>query len=140
MKAGGAYVLGGAKICPQASGPLFTLVAGSVPAGRGFRRARGGPGGAGGDGQERVGEHRQGDVAVPGAVPADLVVVQASLILGLSDERAHDIEGGDPGGRLQLGPGWRLLGARLFHGWLRLHLLAHGYRICSENRYLGSRE
>jgi hypothetical protein len=35
----------------------------------------------GGDGEERVGEHGQGDVPVPGAVAADLVVVQAGLVL-----------------------------------------------------------
>lgn len=65
---GGAYVLGGAKRCPQASGPLFRW------------GARGG--GAGGDGEERVREHRQGDVPVPGAVTADLVVVQAGRSAG----------------------------------------------------------
>jgi hypothetical protein len=35
-----------------------------------------------GDGEERGREHRQGDVAVPGVVFADLVVVQAGLVLG----------------------------------------------------------
>lgn len=38
--------------------------------------------GGGGDGQEGVGEHREGDVSVPGVVPADLVLVQADLALG----------------------------------------------------------
>ena len=33
--------------------------------------------------QERVRQHRQGDVAVPGVVAADLVVVQPGLALGL---------------------------------------------------------
>lgn len=35
-----------------------------------------------GDGEEGVGEHRRGDVAVPGFPFADLVVVQAALVLG----------------------------------------------------------
>ena len=66
--------------------PFLPGSLGAFPqAGAGFRWARGGPGGAGGDGQERVGEHRQGDVPVPGAVLADLVVVQAGLILGLGE-------------------------------------------------------
>jgi hypothetical protein len=68
MNGGGAYVLGGAKRCPQASGPLFR---------------RGGPGGPGGDGEERVRQHRQGDVPVPGAVAADLVVIEPGFVLGL---------------------------------------------------------
>jgi hypothetical protein len=37
--------------------------------------------GGGGDGQERVCPHGQGDVAVPGVVAADLVVVEADLVL-----------------------------------------------------------
>ena len=45
----------------------------------------GGPGGVRGDGEERVREHGQGDVPVPGAVAADLVVVQAGLVLGLGE-------------------------------------------------------
>jgi hypothetical protein len=32
-----------------------------------------------------VGEHGQGDVPVPGPVAADLVVVQAGLVLGLGE-------------------------------------------------------
>src|SRR5258708_12627922 len=80
MKAGGAYLLGGAKTFPQASGPLFSRPAAGVPAGR--RRLRWlRPGGAGGGGEERVREHGQGDVPVPGTVLADLVVVQAGLVL-----------------------------------------------------------
>ena len=39
----------------------------------------------GGDGEERVGEHGQGDVPVPGPVAADLVVVQAGLVLRLAE-------------------------------------------------------
>ena len=35
----------------------------------------------GGDGQEGVGEHREGDVAVPGVVFADLVFVETDLVL-----------------------------------------------------------
>ena len=80
MSGGGLYVLGGAKICPQAAGPLFYRLAVVVPAGR-----RLGPGGVRGDGEERVGEHGQGDVPVPGLVLADLVVVQAGLVLGLGE-------------------------------------------------------
>ena len=34
------------------------------------------------DGEERGCEHGQGDVSVPGVVLADLVVVQAGLVLG----------------------------------------------------------
>jgi len=41
--------------------------------------------GVGGDGEERVGEHGQGDVPVPGAVAADLVVVKADLVLRLAE-------------------------------------------------------
>jgi hypothetical protein len=78
--------LHGAKICPQASGPLLPRSLGAYPqAGTGSGGRGGGPGGAGGDGQERVGEHRQGHVAVPGAVLADLVVVQAGRVLGLGE-------------------------------------------------------
>jgi hypothetical protein len=44
-----------------------------------------GPHGAGGDGEEGVREHRQGDVPVPGAVLADLVAVQAGLVLRLRE-------------------------------------------------------
>jgi len=82
--AGGAYVLGGANGCPQGSGPLFSggVV---VPAGRGRARGRSWPGVAGGDGEEGMGEHGKGGVPVPGAVLADLVVVQAGLVLGLGE-------------------------------------------------------
>ena len=41
-------------------------------------------GGTGGDSQERVREHGQGDVPVPGAVPADLIVIQACLVVRLA--------------------------------------------------------
>lgn len=36
----------------------------------------------GGDGEEGMGEHGQGDVPVPGMPFADPVVVQAALVLG----------------------------------------------------------
>jgi hypothetical protein len=42
-----------------------------------------------GDGEEGVREHGQGGVAVPGVVPADLIVVQAGLVLGLSEAVLH---------------------------------------------------
>src|ERR1019366_1350397 len=84
MVGGGLYVLGGAKICPQAVGPLFTRPAAGVPAGR-RRRGRGGAHGAGSDGEKSMGEHGQRDVPVPGLVEPDLVVVQAGLVLGLGE-------------------------------------------------------
>ena len=34
-------------------------------------------------------EHGQGGVPVPGVVPADLIVVQAGLVLGLSEAVLH---------------------------------------------------
>src|SRR5579875_1355715 len=75
MADGGLYVLGGAKSCPRGSGPLFSWLAAGVPAGRErFRQIRFRA--AGGDGEEHMREHRQGEVPVPGAVRADLVVVQ----------------------------------------------------------------
>ena len=78
MNFGGAYVLGGAKRCPQVSGPLFAgLAAAACPAC--------GPGGPGGDGEERVRDHGQGDVPVPGAVLADLVVVKAGFVFRLAE-------------------------------------------------------
>ena len=44
----------------------------------------GGTGGLGADRrQEPQGDHRQGDVPVPGVIAADLVVIQAELALGL---------------------------------------------------------
>jgi hypothetical protein len=91
IKAGGAYVLGGAKSCPQASGPLFNGSSGCVSAGGSgwFRLFHGYPGGMGDDGEERVGEHGQGDVPVPGAVAADLVVVQAGLVLRFREAVLH---------------------------------------------------
>jgi hypothetical protein len=55
----------------------------------------------GGDGEERAGEHGQGDVAAPGAVAADLVVVQAGLVLGLGEAVHYRPLG--PGDRDQLG-------------------------------------
>src|ERR1017187_1324102 len=55
----GLYVISGRAGCPQVLGPLF-----------GF---------AGQDGQERMGEHGQGDMPVPGVVEADLVMVKAGL-------------------------------------------------------------
>ena len=98
---GGLYVLGGAKSCPQVSGPLFSLVADGAPAGRErCGRARFRAAGAGGDGEERVREHRQRDVPVPGAVPADLVVVQAGLVLRLSEAVFHCPPGARDGDQL----------------------------------------
>src|ERR1022692_4892607 len=85
MRSGGLYVLRGAKICPQAVLPLFTCL--SVAAtGRGRSRwlaARLAV--MGGHGEERVGEHRQRDVPVPGIPFADLIVVQAGLVLSLGE-------------------------------------------------------
>ncbi len=74
MVAGGLPVLGGRNSCPQVAGPFFSGLA----AGRDWRGLAGG----GGDGEERVREHRQRDVPVPGAVAADLVVIKAGLVLG----------------------------------------------------------
>src|SRR5712691_10547814 len=83
MVAGGLPVLGGGNICPQAAGPFFTGLAAGVPAGRdGSGRGVAGLAGGRGDGEERVREHRQGDVPVPGDVAAGLVVVKAGLVLG----------------------------------------------------------
>src|SRR6266480_2655137 len=79
MSPGGRYVLGGLNGCPQARGPLFTGASGDRWQGRGA------VGGRGGDGQEGVGQHREGDVAVPGAVAADLVVIEPGLVLGLCE-------------------------------------------------------
>jgi hypothetical protein len=79
-----------------------------VPAGGGLGRHHCGAGGAGGDGQEGVGEHGQGGVPVPGPVLADLVVVEAGLALGFreavldSPARARDrdeLGQGDGAGR-----------------------------------------
>lgn len=51
----------------------------------------------GGDGQERGGEYGQGDVAVPGVVFADLVVVQTGFVLGELEGFFHRPAGaGDP--------------------------------------------
>ena len=47
----------------------------------GWRRAAGVLG-SGGDGEERKGQHGQGGPPVPGAPPADLVVVQPGQALG----------------------------------------------------------
>jgi len=63
----------------------------------------------GGDGEEGVREHGQGDVPVPGAVAADLVVVQAGLVLRFgeavldSPSRARDRRQLGQGGRLRTG-------------------------------------
>jgi len=40
--------------------------------------------GGGGDGQERVRQHRQRDVAVPGVIEPGLVVIQAGFVLASS--------------------------------------------------------
>src|ERR1039457_6749234 len=53
------YVMSGRAGCPQALGPFFGL--------------------AGQYGQERMGEHGQGDMPVPGVVEADLVIAEAGL-------------------------------------------------------------
>lgn len=87
MTGGGLYVLGGVKRCPQVSGPLFIRLAAGVPAGSRQVRAEG----AGGDGQERVRQHGQRDVPVPGPVLADLVVVQAGLVLRFREAGACQI-------------------------------------------------
>jgi len=100
MTGGGLYVRGGLNVCPQAAGPLFTRLAAGVPAGgRRFRRLR--PGSAGGDGEKRVREHGQGDVPVPGAVLADLVVVQAGLVLGLAEAVLDGPPGPGDGGEFR---------------------------------------
>jgi hypothetical protein len=80
-------------VCPRRREELSTgirtplsRVADGVPAGReGFRPAWFRAGGAGGDGEDRVRQHGQRDVPVPGAVPPDLVAVQAGLVLRLSE-------------------------------------------------------
>src|SRR5487761_1521970 len=73
-----------AKTFPQPSYPPFSGLAAGVPAGgRRFGLLR--PHSAGGDGEERVREDGQGDVPVPGAVLADLVVVQPGLVLRLAE-------------------------------------------------------
>jgi hypothetical protein len=59
----------------------------SLSTGRGslFTVLGAGTAGAGKDGQECVRQHRQGDLPVTRLVPADLVVVQAGLVLGLGE-------------------------------------------------------
>jgi hypothetical protein len=79
MSSGGLYALGGANRCPQAEVPLFSGGAGQPG------RPGAGPAGAGGCGKKGVGEHRQGDVPVPGAPFADLVVVEPGLVLRVGD-------------------------------------------------------
>ena len=79
MSPGGPYVLGGLNGCPQARGPPFA----GPSAGR--WQGRGAVGGRGGDSEEGVGQHREGDVAVPGAVAADLVVIEPGLVLGFCE-------------------------------------------------------
>jgi Chlamydia polymorphic membrane protein (Chlamydia_PMP) repeat len=59
------------------SGPLFSrggFIVGAVA-------------GPGGDGEEGVGKHGEGGVAVPGPVPADLVVVEPGLAFRLGSPR-----------------------------------------------------
>jgi hypothetical protein len=63
---------------------------------------------AGGDGEERVGKHRQGDVPVPGAPFADLVMVEAGLVLGLGEavlDRPPGARHGDQFGQCGAGRG-----------------------------------
>ena len=45
--------------------------------------------GVGGDGEERRGEHGQGDVAVAGLVATDLVVIKTGLVLGELERLFH---------------------------------------------------
>jgi hypothetical protein len=49
--------------------------------------------GVGGDGEERGGEHAEGDVPVPGVVAADLVVVQTGLVFGELESFLHSPAG-----------------------------------------------
>ena len=53
--------------------------------------------GVGGDGEEGGGEHGQGDVAVPGVVFADLVVVQSGLVFGELEGFLHGPAGSGVG-------------------------------------------
>ncbi len=85
---------------------------------------RGRPAGAGLRGQEGVREHRQGDVPVPGAVAAYLVVVQAGLVPGLG-EAVLDRPPGS-GDRDQLGEGEVPGGPAAEVRHLELALLARG--------------
>src|SRR5258707_7788042 len=89
MGCGGLYVLGGANLRPQAAAPLFTGLRAALTAGGRPRRLPAGPLVAGGDGEERVGEHRQGDVPVPSVPFADLVMIQPGLVLGLGEAVLH---------------------------------------------------
>src|SRR5262249_16789540 len=81
INGGGGYVRGGQKAGHRGQVPFLAAPLGLARP-RGGVRGRWGGGGGGGDGEEGVGEHRQGDVPVPGAVLADLVVVQPGLVLG----------------------------------------------------------
>ena len=64
--------------------------------------------GVGGDGEERGGEHGQGDVPVPGVVVANLVVVKTGLVLGELEGLLHTPSG--PGDPDQLGERHRAAG------------------------------
>ena len=57
--------------------------------------------GVGGDGEERRGEHGQGDVPVPGGVAANLVVIKTGLVLGELERLFHTPPG--PGDADELG-------------------------------------
>src|SRR6266851_5499048 len=70
---GGVFVSWGAAGCPQVAGPLFSV----VPY----------------DCQECQGEHRQGDVPVPGVVEADLIVIQAGLVFRGAEAFLHGPSG-----------------------------------------------
>jgi hypothetical protein len=120
MNAGGLYVLGGRKSCPPVSGPLFSRPASRVPTGgkRAWFRAAG----AGGDGEERVRQHRERDVPVPGAVLADLVVVQPGLVLGLGEAVLYRPPGARYGDEFGQSPAARRVAQEI--GQLELAFLA----------------
>jgi hypothetical protein len=61
-----------------------------------------------------VGEHREGDVAVPGVVAADLVLVEPDLVLRGLEALLDGASGaGDPDERLVAGAGRAAAAARL---------------------------
>src|SRR5438270_2641997 len=66
------------------------------------------PGVGGGDGEPGVGEHGEGDVAVPSVPEADLVVVEADLVLARLEallDRPADADDGDQAGERSRGWG-----------------------------------
>ena len=58
---------------------------------------RGGVWFAGGGGEPGVGEHGEGDVPVPGVPEADLIVVEANLVLGRLEALLHGPADADHG-------------------------------------------